>query len=270
LRLYETLLCAYAKLESPEVAISEMETVVDEMISKTIKPSNLHRTLYAFDMTKSAMDKLLHVLTQQWPEIQLDHRYYQPYFLVCMLDMVKRGEFNFAAENTNAIMDKMRDALHKCSQVFNTLNIAVFDQWAKLLAYYGDYNGVRASISLAQEEQHKSLQTHNEAFSWYWSSLIRALLNANKLDDAIGVLDEITASGAKPTVVHYKQLLRGCRLLTDMAERSQKAFSIYQKMLNAGWRPDANSLRDMLALFEGSPTNRQKVIEEAKRLGIAL
>ena len=262
--LYETAMCAYAMLEGPNVN-SKLASLSKEMKAKRIEPTTLHRTLFAFDMNYNAMIKLITEMKYHWPSIQLDTRFQEPYYLFCMMDMAKRGEFKIEANSTSDqqriqfMKDKMREALVKCSLAFNTLQSSIFDKWVKVMAYHGDVNGVRASIILALEEQNKMLNPVDDALSWYWSSLIFALAKANKLDEAVAVLDEIKAKKCKTTITQYKQLMSLCGEVSDINERSRRVFGVYELMLKDGFVPDLDVFETMLSVLGESPSDVKKV-----------
>lgn len=268
---YETLLCAYALLGEVD------DSLIKEMQSYRIVPGNIHRTLVAFDMNKDAMDRLLNAL-KQWRSIQLDHRIYEAYFLACMLDMVKRGEISIQTDNAideqriQLFKDKMKEAISITSQTFTELEISIFNRWAKLLAFYGDSNGVRAVMSLIFEEEGKSLKPFLSMYPMYWNSLIVSLTNANSSpNEAIAVLDQMLERGHLPDANHYASVLTACGLLiSDMNERYNKLFAVYQRMLKQGLRPRDTIFRHMRTFLKDHPEYCEQVLAEARKYNVKL
>jgi len=252
------------------------------MRMKRIQPNTLHRILYAFDFNRAQMDKLLHVLKSNW-SIQLDHRFYEPYFLACMMDAIKLEELNTELVNDafdpakshqfiQMIKEKMKEVLNMCAQKFDcALSTSVFSKWAYLLAYYGNYNGVRATIALALEEvENRTLEVHDEALCWYWTALIVALIKTNKLDEAIAVVDEMTTTGSKPNIHLYSRLIKACNEIPDVQSRIRRVTGLYRAAIDSGITPTECLLKDMITLFEGCPQEQSSLIEEAKKYNIII
>lgn len=278
------MLCAYAKLETPNTKESVLDALAKEMQSKNIVPSTLHRTLYAFDMTKESMDKLINVLKNYWPSLPIDHRYAEPYFLVCMTDMLKRGELSIDVfgneqqqelkklqqqeesdhqqQRVKLLKEKMKEALKLCSQVTSDISVGTIGRWTQLLSYYGDYIGVKAAISFALEQVNESLKPDAEVLSRFNLLLIGAYINAHELDEPIKVLDEMKSSGFMPNNFHYNQLLKALASVSDIEERRKHALELYLRMLDDNLTPDTSSL--ILIRKQLSPQS-DKVVKKQKK-----
>jgi len=251
---------------------SMKSVLVNDMRVKSIAPANLHRVVYAFDMNKAAMDRLLSVLSQNWPDIQLDYRYCQAYFLVCMLDMVKRGELIIGADDSQqrkVMKRKMCEALIMCTRLVDgLLSAGIFDKWAKLLTYYGDYNGVRAIISLVVSAPQVSLKVRPDALLWYWSSLVIVMMKANKCDEALVALKKMRSSKNKANISHYTRMIGACSKVADISQRTRLIRELYKSLLADGVTPDTTIFNIMISLCDES--EKQILLKEARKYNIEL